>query len=135
MMIQYREFNSEMLEEIKEIYRQEGWNAYLNDDGALKRAFDQSLWLFGAFEGSRLVGFVRCVGDGEHILMVQDLIVERSHQKQGIGSRLFRTAWERYQNVRSFLVVTDMEDPVDNHFYQSFCMKPISANGMICYMR
>ena len=113
MMIQYQEFTSEMLEEIKEIYRQEGWNAYLNDDGALKRAFDQSLWLFGAFEGSRLVGFVRCVGDGEHILMVQD----------------------RYQNVRSFLVVTDMEDPVDNHFYQSFCMKPISTNGMICYMR
>ena len=135
MMIQYHEFNSGMLEEIKEIYLQEGWYAYLNDDESLKRAFDQSLWVFGAFEENRLAGFVRCVGDGEHILLVQDLIVKRSHQKQGIGSCLFRAAWERYQNVRSFIVVTDMEDPVDNHFYQSFGMKPISANGIISYMR
>jgi len=65
----------------------------LQDDGKLMRAFDNSMYLLGAFEGDKLVGFVRCVGDGEHILVVQDLIVEPEHQKQGIGTHLFTAVW------------------------------------------
>ena len=70
-MITYREISSAFLEEVKEIYSQAGWTAYLNDSEKLKRAFDRSLFLLGAFDGPVLVGFVRCVGDGEHVLLVQ----------------------------------------------------------------
>ena len=75
-MITYKEFGEELLEMVKEIYMQEGWWAYLGDDEKLARAFKNSLYTLGAFEGDRLTGFVRCVGDGEHILLVQDLIIE-----------------------------------------------------------
>ena len=77
-MITYREISSAFLGEIKEIYSQAGWTAYLNDSEKLKRAFDRSLFLLGAFDGPVLAGFVRCVGDGEHVLLVQDLIVRAS---------------------------------------------------------
>ena len=47
-MITYREISSAFLGEIKEIYSQAGWTAYLNDSEKLKRAFDRSLFLAGA---------------------------------------------------------------------------------------
>lgn len=134
-MISYREFDSSLLESVKSIYEKEYWRAYLQDDAKLKRAFDHSLYLLGAFEDERLIGFVRCVGDGEHILLVQDLIVEPEHQKQGIGTCLFKTVWEKYADVRMFHVVTDIEDEVDNHFYQSFGMKKLEEGDMVSYFR
>ena len=84
-MITYKEFDTPLLEEVKEIYRSVYWQSYLQDDEKLKRAFDKSLNLLGAFDGEELVGFVRCVGDGEHIVLVQDLAVRPEYQKRRIG--------------------------------------------------
>ena len=134
-MIQYKEFDSSLIERVKEIYALEGWRAYLNSDEKLVRAFDNSLYLLGAFDSDKLVGFVRCVGDGEHILLVQDLIVDKAYQKQGIGTKLFKTVWDKYKDVRMFQVNTDLEDEVDNHFYKSMGMKPLEEGNMISYYR
>lgn len=75
------------------------------------------------------------MGDGEHILVVQDLIVAKAYQKQGIGTKLFKMIWDKYSRVRMFQVVTDLTDEVDNHFYQSFGMKPLAKGHMISYYR
>ena len=134
-MIEYKAFNSSLIERVKEIYALEGWTAYLNSDEKLVRAFENSLDCFGAFDGDKLVGFVRCVGDGEHILLVQDLIVDKAYQKQGIGTTLFEMIWDKYKDVRMFQVNTDLEDEVDNHFYKSMGMKPLVEGHMISYFR
>lgn len=134
-MITYQEFSIEELFRVKEIYEAEGWMSYLKDDDKLHRAFQNSLYILGAYDGEKLVGFIRCVGDGEHILLVQDLIVDRAYQKQGIGSTLFKKVWDRYADVRMFQVVTDISDPVDNHFYQSFGMKKLEQGEMVSYFR
>ena len=134
-MITYREFGLEEFDKIKEIFENEGWFSYLLDDEALKRAFEKSLYCLGAFDDDELIGFVRCVGDGEHIVLVQDLIVSPEHQKQKIGTALFQNAWDKYSQVRTFLVVTDEDDSVSNHFYQSFGMKPLSKARMVSYFR
>ena len=134
-MITYKEFNVGLLDEVKEIYASESWSAYLKDDEKLKRAFDNSLYTLGAFDGEKLVGFVRCVGDGEHILLVQDLIVHPRYQKQKIGTTLFRTVWDKYADVRMFQVNTDIEDEVDNHFYQALGMKKLEEGCMVSYFR
>ena len=134
-MITYHTFDAALLEQVREIYAAEGWNAYLGDDEKLRRAFERSLYILGAFDGETLVGFVRCVGDGEHILLVQDLIVSPVYQRQGIGTRLFRSVWEKFADVRMFQVVTDIHDPVDNHFYQSFGMKKLAEGDMVAYFR
>lgn len=134
-MISYKEFNVENIERVKEIYAAEGWSAYLNNDEKLVRAFKNSLDVLGAFDGEKLIGFVRCVGDGEHIVLVQDLIVDRDYQKKGIGTTLFKMVWDKYSDVRMFQVNTDLEDEVDNHFYQSMGMKPLVDGHMISYFR
>lgn len=134
-MITYKEFNAELLDEVKAIYASESWSAYLKDDEKLARAFANSLYTLGAFEREKLIGFVRCVGDGEHILLVQDLIVHPEYQRRRIGSTLFRAVWDKYADVRMFQVNTDMEDKRDNHFYQSFGMKKLEEGGMVSYFR
>ena len=133
--MEYREFCTEYMDQVRAIYEEEQWSAYLNDDARLERAFAQSLYILGAFDQGRLVGFARCVGDGEHILVVQDLIVALSYQRQGIGTRLFRAVWDRYAEVRMFHVVTDLSDPVDNHLYRSFGMKKLEEGSMVSYFR
>ena len=134
-MIEYKEFGVEEIERVKEIYVAECWSAYLNDDEALKRAFSNSIFCLGAYCQDKLVGFVRCVGDGEHIIMVQDLIIMPDFQRRKIGTTLFKKVWDKYDNVRMFQVNTDMEDERDNQFYKSFGMKPISEGYMISYFR
>ncbi|GKU30487.1 GNAT family N-acetyltransferase [Clostridium folliculivorans] len=134
-MINYKEIDSSMLECIKDIYKKESWNAYLKDDEKLIRAFDNSLYILGSFDDHKLIGFIRCVGDGEHILMVQDLIVDPEYQKQGIGTYLFKTIMEKYSKVRMFMVVTDIEDIIDNKFYQSFKLKKLVDMNMVGYIR
>ena len=134
-MILCKEFDSSLIERVKEIFALEGWRAYLNSDEKLIRAFENSLYLLGAFDGEKLVGFVRCVGDGQHILLVQDLIVDKSYQKQRIGTTLFKMVWDKYKDVRMFQVNTDLEDEVDNHFYKSMGMKPLEEGHMISYFR
>lgn len=123
------------MEQVKEIFREQEWNAYLRDDEKLTRAFSRSLFLLGAFEGEKLVGFVRAVGDGEHILIVQDLIVRRAYRRRGIGKKLFRSVWDTFRGVRMFHVVTDMYDEADNRFYSSFGMKKIEEGQMVSYYR
>ena len=134
-MLTYKEFNAELLDKVKEIYAAQGWKSYLNDDEKLRGAFENSLLVLGAFEKDKLIGFIRCVGDGAHIVLVQDLIVTKEYQRQGIGTALFKMVWEQYADVRMFQVVTDIADEVDNHFYQSFGMKPLAEGHMIAYFR
>lgn len=110
------------------------WAAYLNDDEKLKRSFDNSLCILGAFSDNELVGFIRCVGDGEYFVLVQDLIVLPNYQKQG-GTYLFKHVLDKFAGVRMVFVITDIEDEVDNKFYQSFNLEPLANGYMVSYYR
>ena len=134
-MINYKEITSSSINEVKEIYRKNSWNSYLNDDDKLIRAFDNSLYFLGGVDENKLVGVIRCVGDGEHILMVQDLVIDPGYQQQGIATYLFNFILDKYSEVRIFMVLTDIEDVVDNKFYKSFNLKKLEENNIICYMR
>lgn len=118
-MIEYREFRSERIEEIYQIYKENQWESYLKDKDKLARAFEQSLFVIGAFEDDHLVGFARCIGDNEYILYVQDLIIKPSHYRKGIGKELINRVSQKYSNVRQFVLITDKEDKVANAFYQA----------------
>ena len=134
-MIIYKEFDSSFIESVKDIYRKESWKSYLKDDARLVRAFDRSLNILGAFDNDELGGFIRCIGDGEYTLIVQDLIVRREYQQRGIGTYLFKTILQKYSEVRMFIVITDIEDEVDNKFYQSFNLKKLKDMHMVGYIR
>ena len=101
----------------------------------MSRALERSLFLLGAFEEETLVGFIRCVGDGEHILYVQDLLVSAACRRQGIGQTLLRWTMERYSGVRMFTLVTDASDRNSNAFYTAMGLRPYSEAGIAGYQR
>ncbi|MFC5631299.1 MULTISPECIES: GNAT family N-acetyltransferase [Streptococcus] len=115
-MISYQKFNYKNLEEVKTLYKEANWTSYLSDDEKLARAFKNSLWILGAFDNDQLIGFVRCVGDGEHILLVQDLIVATAYQRQGIGTTLLKQVWKTFSHVRMIQLNTDLYDEKANNF-------------------
>lgn len=134
-MIEYKQVSAALLKDIKTLYEQHGWLAYLQDDAKLKRAFDSSLYMLGAYDGDEIAGFIRCVGDGEHIVLVQDLIVAPDYQRTGIGRALMKQISEKYADVRMFMLVTDAQDENANAFYQAIGMKKLEQNGCVSYMR
>ncbi|MFT4445755.1 MULTISPECIES: GNAT family N-acetyltransferase [unclassified Parvimonas] len=134
--MELKEFNfNEYFDDIKRIFKSANWSAYLKDDEKLKRAFENSIYLLGAFDNSKLVGFIRCVGDGEHILLIQDLIVDSNYYRQGIGTKLFKAVSEKYKDVRTFCLFTDIHDIRDNEFYKSVKMVKIDKKDMLSYIR
>ena len=116
-MIIYKEFDISEMADVVAIYENIGWTMYLRDKDKLFSAFENSLYLLGAFDGEQMVGFARAVGDGEHIVLVQDLIVLSEYQNRGIGSGLFEKTMKKFANVRTFMIITDIEDKKNQVFY------------------
>lgn len=129
------EIDESYLSQIKAIYEESGWSAYLADDEKLNRAIKNSLLMLGYMDEGELVGFVRCVGDAEHVLLVQDLIVKMDYRRKGLAKKLMKEVFEKYKDVRWIQVNTDGEDEVANEFYKSIGMKEISEASIVSYFK
>lgn len=129
------ELGETYLEQIKALYEESGWSAYLGDDDKLSRAIKNSLLTLGYMDGDELLGFVRCVGDAEHVVLVQDLIVKKDYRRNGLAKKLMNEVFEKYKDVRWIQVNTDSENEVANAFYKTIGMKEICEAGAVSYFK
>lgn len=129
------EINESYLSQIKALYEEAGWSAYLGDDEKLSRAIKNSLLTLAYMDEGELLGFVRCVGDAEHVVLVQDLIVKKNYRRKGLAKKLMKEIFEKYKSVRWIQVNTDGEDEVANAFYKAIGMKEISEAGTVSYFK
>lgn len=67
-------------------------------------------------------------------MLVQDLIILSKYQNRGIGSVLFEKIMDKFKNVKTFIVITDIQDKKNQVFYQKFGMKKLEACDMIGYI-
>ncbi|WP_053368064.1 GNAT family N-acetyltransferase [Bacillus sp. FJAT-27245] len=68
------------------LYRDAGWwPKRAEGDIELMLANGQSV---GAWDGEALVGFARAVTDGRFRAYIEDVVIETSHQRDGIGAEL-----------------------------------------------
>ncbi len=135
MTISYAQYININITDIKNLYANNNWLAYLNDDTMLANAYNNSLYTYTAHYNDQLVGLIRCVGDGEHIVVVQDLIVLETYQRQGIGSTLLQHVCDRYAHVRIKLLLTDLTDTRAKAFYQQQGWTAIDKMHMIAYAK
>ena len=105
-------------DEIVALYTSVGWSAYTDDPERLEAAIDASLRVVTAWDGERLIGLARVVGDGLTIVYLQDILVVPGYQRRGVGAELFRRAFEPFDNVRQKLLITD-DDPQQLGFYEA----------------
>lgn len=98
------------LEDVLHLYQAAGWTNYTNQPQMLEQALSHSLVIYLALDGDAVVGLIRLVGDGFSSVLVQDLIVLPSYQRQGIGRSLMKEALEDYKDAYQVQLVTEQTE-------------------------
>ncbi len=82
------------------LFQTTGWNSeYRLSPDQLIQSLQQSWYTLSAYDGTRLVGFGRLVGDTVMHAMIYDLIVLPEYQGRGIGGRLLDVLVQRCQEA------------------------------------
>lgn len=111
-------------QEIFELYDSVDWEGYTSDVDKLCRGLANShLVITARDESGALLGLARTISDDESVCYVQDLLVNPTFHRQGIGRKLLEHLKQRYAHCRFFLLSTDHESTPEgrrNHaFYRS----------------
>ena len=121
------------LEDVLHLYQAVGWTNYTDQSEMLEQALSHSLAMYLAFDGEKIVGLIRLIGDGFSSVLVQDLIVLPIYQRQGIGSALMKEALEDYKGVYQIQLATEQTEKTLG-FYRSLGFETLSTydcTGMI----
>ena len=121
------------LEDVLHLYQAVGWTNYTDQSEMLEQALSHSLAMYLAFDGEKIVGLIRLIGDGFSSVLVQDLIVLPIYQRQGIGSALMKEALEDYKGVYQIQLATEQTEKTLG-FYRSLGFENLSSfqcTGMI----
>ena len=129
-MITIRKQEIVKLEDVLHLYQAAGWTNYTNQPQMLEQALPHSLAVYLAFDGEKIVGLIRLVGDGFSSVLVQDLIVLPIYQRQGIGSALMKEALEDYKDAYQVQLVTDQTERTLG-FYRSMGFEILSTYNCI----
>ena len=129
-MITIRKQEIVKLEDVLHLYQAVGWTNYTNQPQMLEQALPHSLVVYLAFDGEKIVGLIRLVGDGFSSVFVQDLIVLPTYQRQGIGSALMKEALEDYKDAYQVQLVTDQTERTLG-FYRSMGFEILSTYNCI----
>ena len=131
-MLEYKQ-DIPAMTDLVALYSSVGWTNYTNNPTMLEEAVEASLWQLAVFDEEALVAYIRLVGDGHSVLLVQDLLVRPDYQRQGIGKKLLEEAFETFPHVYQRLLVTERSEK-NLSFYQSLGFVELSeqaSTGMI----
>ncbi|MDU2558531.1 MAG: GNAT family N-acetyltransferase [Anaerococcus prevotii] len=128
---EYKDFN---IDEIKNLYDAVGWKVYTDNMDNLMRGYENSLKVLAAFDGDKLIGIIRAVGDGFTIVFIQDILVIPSEQRKGIGKALVKAMINLYPKVRQIELATDIDTKTIS-FYKSLDFREFSELGCCGFMR
>ena len=132
-MIKITKERSVSINDILHLYQAVGWTNYTNQPQMLEKALSHSLATYLARDDEEIVGLVRLVGDGFSSILVQDLIVLPSYQRQGIGSNLMKEALADYKDAYQIQLATEQTEK-NLGFYRSLGFETLSTydcTGMI----
>jgi len=121
-------------EAVTGLYGSVGWTAYTKDPAVLRAGFANSLLTLAAYEGETLIGLLRAVGDGQTVVLLQDILVLPAYQRRGVGSALVRAALDRFRAVRQIQLLTD-DTPQAVAFYESLGFRSVDRFGCKAFMR
>ena len=127
--MEIKEYLSYDEKEILALYESVGWTAYTENPAALRLGFAHSLLTLAAYEGDRLLGLIRTVGDGHTIVFIQDILVHPTAQRKGIGTALVKAVLDRFPLVRQVELTTD-NTAKTLAFYRSLGFSPMEELGL-----
>lgn len=131
-MITYKQHPQLDFPAVLELYASVGWTSYTSQPAMLSKALDNSLMVLAAFDGDRLVGLLRAVGDGHSIVFIQDILVLPSYQRQGIGRRLMEQALAHFPSVYQLHLLTGNEEKT-RAFYEALGFVTVESLNCVAY--
>lgn len=124
MSISYRTGTDLQVSDLVDLYDAVGWSLYTRAPETLQAGIRASLRVITAWDGERLVGLARIVGDGLTIVYLQDILVHPTYQRRAIGRELLQRAFEPFAGVRQQVLMTDAE-PGQRAFYEAMGFREI----------
>jgi ribosomal protein S18 acetylase RimI-like enzyme len=134
MRFSYHEYGKYNEEEIVNLYKSVGWTTYAENPSMLKGAYSNSLYILGAYDGEKLIGIIRVVGDGFSIIFIQDILVLPEYQRKGIGTALVKDVLEKYAAVYQCELLTDNTEKTIS-FYKSLGFRPANELGCLSFLK
>lgn len=128
---EYLKYNED---EIIDLYKSVGWTNYTDNPSMLKNAYDNSLKILAAYDGGKLLGIIRVVGDGYSIIYIQDILVYPRYQHMGVGTALIQEILHIYRNVYQKVLSTDNTEKTVN-FYQSVGFSLYSDINCVSFLK
>ncbi|SHI16133.1 MULTISPECIES: GNAT family N-acetyltransferase [Sporanaerobacter] len=122
------------IDQLMDLYNDVEWYAYTDDKIKLKNAISNSLKVLTAWDNEKLVGLIRVVGDGYTIIYIQDILILKNYQSQGVGSYLLKLILERYKLIRQIVLMTDQTEKTIN-FYQKNGMVKASDYNCVTFVK
>ena len=132
--LQYKEMASIPLDQLTALYTSVEWLGYTRHPDKMARLLPGCLWHISAWQGDRLVGLLRAVGDDASIAYIQDILVDPAFQRQGIGRTLLERAFARFAHIRQIVLITDNEEKTVA-FYRSLGMQPVEGDYGRAFMK
>ncbi len=117
-MIHFKEQPKLLKQQIHDLYHALNWTQYTKDMPLLVKAISQSTYVVGCFDDNQLIGLVRVISDDASIGYIQDILIIKKYQNQGIGKQLMDRVIKRFTHVRQLVLMSDDESKT-NSFYQS----------------
>ncbi len=119
-------------QKILDLYLDNEWYAYTNNKERLFEGIKNSLDVYAAYEDGKLIGLLRTIGDKNTIIYIQDVIILKAYQGQGIGSELVRLILEKYKDVRQIILSADKKDSLRG-FYEPLGFKEYRDMNIVGY--
>ncbi len=108
MEIIYKRDHSYTANDVEELFLSVDWLSGKYPE-RLKKALDHSGTVITAWTGSRLVGLVNVIDDGELNAYVHYLCVNPEYQSLGIGGELLKQIKEKYRDYLYIIVIAEKE--------------------------
>ena len=92
--------------ELLQLFTQAHWACQRNQDEAERLLQKTDVFVTVRDEG-RLIGFGRALSDGIFRALLDDIIVDQAHRKQGVGGIIVKTLVEQLSGIEEIYLNTD----------------------------
>jgi len=122
-----REFDSNLTDELVEIYHSVGWLNHQYDN--VKVIFDKSTHVVIAQYGNHIVGFARALSDSHFNAAIYDVVVTPKYQGKGIALQMIEILLEDFQHLSCIHLISTTWNEA---FYSKLGFKKLKT-GMAIY--
>lgn len=121
-------------EQILALYEDVGWTSYTDEPDLLMKAIENSQKVWTLWEGEKLIGLARTIGDEATICYLQDILILKSYQGRGLGGYLLKEIMKENEKIRQFVLLTDDTEKTKG-FYKKLGLSEASDYSCLAFMR